>query len=136
MPILILFIHWNNDADQSDILALWIVIYCSFFLQEVASVAKGDEDFSNALKDPLYDRIRKALYSDSLPDDNGALELQDLKEETHASLDEGARDSNGASGLQKDFKKDACLGVDRYHDLRLGKAAVGLLPRSRTSSLG
>ncbi|XP_049381242.1 uncharacterized protein LOC125845751 [Solanum stenotomum] len=78
------------------------------YKKEVASVTKGDEDFSNALKDPLYDRIRKALYSDNVPNDNEALELQDLKEEAHASLDEGA------SGLQKDFKKDACLRVDEW----------------------
>lgn len=81
-------------------------------MQEVASITKGDEDFSNALKDPLYDRIRKALYSDNIPNGNGALELQDFKEEARASLDEGERDSSGSSGLQKDFKKDACLRVD------------------------
>ncbi|KAK4736534.1 hypothetical protein R3W88_000231 [Solanum pinnatisectum] len=86
------------------------------YKKEVASVTKGDEDFSNALKDPLYDRIRKALYSDNVPNDNEALELQDLKEEAHVSLDEGARDSKGASRLQKDFKKDACLGVERTGD--------------------
>ncbi|XP_055818927.1 uncharacterized protein LOC129887741 [Solanum dulcamara] len=82
------------------------------YKKEVASVTKGDEDFSNALKDPLYDRIRKAFYSDNIPNGNGALELQDFKEEARASLDEGARDSSGASGLQKDFKKDARLRVD------------------------
>nr|XP_027068525.1 uncharacterized protein LOC113693934 isoform X1 [Coffea arabica]XP_027068526.1 uncharacterized protein LOC113693934 isoform X1 [Coffea arabica] len=37
------------------------------YKKEVASVAKGDEDFANALKDPLYARIRQALYSNGLP---------------------------------------------------------------------
>lgn len=32
--------------------------------QEVASVSKGDQKFSEALKDPLYARIRKALDSE------------------------------------------------------------------------
>ncbi|VFQ59242.1 unnamed protein product [Cuscuta campestris] len=33
------------------------------YKKEVASVSRGDEDFSNALKDPMYNRIREALYS-------------------------------------------------------------------------
>nr|XP_043632237.1 uncharacterized protein LOC122603548 isoform X3 [Erigeron canadensis] len=33
--------------------------------QEVASVTKGDEDFSEALKKPFYGRIREALYSEN-----------------------------------------------------------------------
>lgn len=84
------------------------------YKKEVASVTKGDDDFSKALKDPLYARIRKALYSDNIPNGNGALELQDFKEEARASLDEGERDGSEASGLQKDFKKDACLRVDEW----------------------
>ncbi|PSS23553.1 Protein phosphatase [Actinidia chinensis var. chinensis] len=35
------------------------------YQKEVASVSKGDEDFGKALRDPVYDRIRKALYSDN-----------------------------------------------------------------------
>ncbi|CAN4113928.1 unnamed protein product [Withania somnifera] len=97
------------------------------YKKEVTSVTKGDEDFSDALKDALYARIRKALYSDNIPNVNaaleqkkdvcqvdgerrnvnGALELQEFKEEACISLDEGAKDGSGASGQQKDFKKDA-----------------------------
>lgn len=35
------------------------------FVQEVASVSKGDEDFAKALKDPFYAQIREALYSEN-----------------------------------------------------------------------
>ncbi|XP_006339177.1 uncharacterized protein [Solanum tuberosum] len=58
------------------------------FKKEVASVAKGDEDFSKALKDPLYARIREALYSDKIP-----LELQDMKKNA-VPLDEETRRKN------------------------------------------
>ncbi|KAG9135705.1 hypothetical protein Leryth_002432 [Lithospermum erythrorhizon] len=35
------------------------------YKKEVASVSRGDEDFAKVLKDPQYERIREALYSDS-----------------------------------------------------------------------
>ncbi|GFZ02558.1 hypothetical protein Acr_15g0011660 [Actinidia rufa] len=35
------------------------------YQKEVACVSKGDEDFGKALRDPVYDRIREALYSDN-----------------------------------------------------------------------
>lgn len=47
-------------------------------LQAIASVAKGDEDFIKALKDPLYVRIREALYSTNKP--NKLLYLEDLED--------------------------------------------------------
>ncbi|GFY93470.1 hypothetical protein Acr_08g0018660 [Actinidia rufa] len=37
------------------------------YQKEVASVSKGDEDFGKALRDPVYDRTREALYSDNRP---------------------------------------------------------------------
>lgn len=46
-------------------------------MQEVASVSKGDEDFSKALKDVQYKRIREALYKDSKS--NGDVEVEGLK---------------------------------------------------------
>ncbi|KAG5583176.1 hypothetical protein H5410_053803 [Solanum commersonii] len=58
------------------------------YKKEVASVAKGDEDFSKALKDPLYARIREALYSDKIP-----LELQDMRKNA-VPLDEETRRKN------------------------------------------
>lgn len=92
------------------------------YKKEVASVTKGDEDFSDALKDSLYARIRKALYSDNIPNGNAALEQKkdvcQLDEErrngkeAHVILDEGARDDSGPAELQKDFKKDASLRLD------------------------
>ncbi|CAN4089655.1 unnamed protein product [Withania somnifera] len=99
------------------------------YKKEVASVTKGDEDFSVTLKDALYARIRKALYSDNIPNGNAALEqkkdvchvdeerrngngfleLQELKEEACVSLDEGAgKDGSGAP----DFTNDASLRLD------------------------
>ncbi|KAG8374008.1 hypothetical protein BUALT_Bualt11G0086200 [Buddleja alternifolia] len=36
------------------------------YKKEVASASKGDEKFREALKDPLYTRIREALYSDKI----------------------------------------------------------------------
>ncbi|CAI9783360.1 unnamed protein product [Fraxinus pennsylvanica] len=36
------------------------------YKKEVASVSKGDEDFREILKDPLYTRIREALYSENI----------------------------------------------------------------------
>lgn len=47
------------------------------YQKEVASVARGDENFSKALRDPLYARIREALYSDKKQ--KGALELENVK---------------------------------------------------------
>jgi len=46
-------------------------------LQEVASVCRGDEDFSEALKDVQYKRIREALYSDCKA--NGDIEAEGMK---------------------------------------------------------
>ncbi|CAH9117754.1 unnamed protein product [Cuscuta europaea] len=45
------------------------------YKKEVASVSIGDEDFSKALKDLQYNRIREALYSDSKS--NGDFEVED-----------------------------------------------------------
>ncbi|KAJ8570601.1 hypothetical protein K7X08_037573 [Anisodus acutangulus] len=60
------------------------------YKKEVALVAKGDEDFSKALKDPMYARIREALYSDEkIPNSYITLELQvPLDEETRRNNDE------------------------------------------------
>lgn len=59
------------------------------YKKEVASVAKGDV-FSRALKDPMYARIREALYCDKTPNGDVALELQDLKKNA-VPLDEETR---------------------------------------------
>lgn len=48
------------------------------YQKAIASVAKGDEDFIKALKDPLYVRIREALYSTNKP--NKLLYLEDLED--------------------------------------------------------
>lgn len=51
------------------------------FVQEVASVSKGDEDFAKALKDPLYAQIRKALYSENTVKE--VLDQKELNSDTH-----------------------------------------------------
>ncbi|KAJ9554850.1 hypothetical protein OSB04_009464 [Centaurea solstitialis] len=51
---------------------------CTIGQQEVASVSKGDVDFSKALKEPFYGRIREALYSENeIP--NQILKQEDVK---------------------------------------------------------
>ncbi|XP_060196598.1 uncharacterized protein LOC132625944 isoform X2 [Lycium barbarum] len=80
------------------------------YKKEVASVPKGDEDFSKALKDPLYARIRKALCSDNIPNGNTALELLDLKKDVD-QLDEEKINANGALELQE-FKEETCVSLD------------------------
>ncbi|KAH0723452.1 hypothetical protein KY285_006004 [Solanum tuberosum] len=79
------------------------------YKKEVASVAKGDEDFSKALKDPLYARIREALYSDKIP-----LELQDMKknavpldEETRRKKDEKCPEQKVHSEIEE-IEDEAC----------------------------
>ncbi|XP_059668630.1 uncharacterized protein LOC132313728 [Cornus florida] len=47
------------------------------YQKEVASVYKGDQEFGEALKDPMYTRIREALCSENK--DSGDLEPEDLK---------------------------------------------------------
>ncbi|XP_016487414.2 uncharacterized protein LOC107807522 isoform X1 [Nicotiana tabacum] len=63
------------------------------YKKEVASVAKGDKDFSKALMDPMYARIREALYSDNLPNSDEASELLDLKKDA-VPLDENRPEAN------------------------------------------
>nr|GMD46312.1 uncharacterized protein LOC109181502 isoform X1 [Ipomoea batatas] len=47
------------------------------YKKEVASVCRGDEDFSEALKGVQYKRIREALYSDCKA--NGDIEVEGVK---------------------------------------------------------
>ncbi|KAK6942515.1 hypothetical protein RJ641_027892 [Dillenia turbinata] len=67
----------------------------------IASVSKGNDDFSPALGDPLYSRIREALYSNSKP--NGALEAEDLKRHLHNHPEER---SNPEESLIKEMEDD------------------------------
>ncbi|XP_015089420.1 uncharacterized protein LOC107032341 isoform X2 [Solanum pennellii] len=93
------------------------------YKKEVASVAKGDEDFSKALKDPMYARIREALYSNKIP-----LELQDMRknavpldEETRRKNDERCREEKVHSEIEE-IEDEACKKMeyqnqdDRYID--------------------
>lgn len=73
-------------------------------LQEVASVSKGDEKFLEALKDPLYTRVRKALYPQNTSSDSPALEnLRSaslrLEEKSKKALeDNNPKGNNGCDG--------------------------------------
>ncbi|KAK4380665.1 hypothetical protein RND71_002527 [Anisodus tanguticus] len=80
------------------------------YKKEVSSVTKGDEDFGDALKDPLYARIRKALYSDNMANGNAALELLDLKKYV-CQLDEEKINGNGALEL-KELKEETDVSLD------------------------
>ncbi|KAJ0857757.1 putative START-like domain superfamily protein [Helianthus annuus] len=48
------------------------------YKKKVATVTKGDVDFSKALKDPFYGNIREALYSEN-KFSNGILEQKEIK---------------------------------------------------------
>lgn len=62
---------------------LFSVLSPSDLFQKVASVTKGDEDFSKALTDSLYARVRKAIFSKSLSTSAPEYELSLLlKEQT------------------------------------------------------
>nr|GMD88016.1 uncharacterized protein LOC109150185 [Ipomoea batatas] len=66
------------------------------YKKEVASVTKGDEDFSKALKDPLYSRVREALYSDHPC--NGASVL----ENSMGNIDKQAKDASQDENVNMD----------------------------------
>ncbi|OVA17121.1 hypothetical protein BVC80_9045g9 [Macleaya cordata] len=50
---------------------------CKLYKKTVASVAKGDEDFEEALKDPLYVRIREGLNSGKNLKNNSELKVSE-----------------------------------------------------------
>ncbi|XVF07497.1 hypothetical protein REPUB_Repub06bG0144100 [Reevesia pubescens] len=64
------------------------------YQKTVASVSNSDEDYSNALGDPLFSLIREALYSSNRSGED--LEGQDLKSEAHLlpneTFSEGTQD--------------------------------------------
>lgn len=70
------------------------------YFQEVASVTKGDEDFSKALKDPLYSRVREALYSDHTC--NGVSELENLTENNDKQAKDASQDENVEENVNMD----------------------------------
>ncbi|GAA0153480.1 hypothetical protein LIER_11706 [Lithospermum erythrorhizon] len=75
--------------------------------KEVASVSRGDEDFSKVLKDPQYERIREALYSDSTPLNKveadeinqvgGYTEIQDRKAKDDEDIEQGIHNDDLSS---------------------------------------
>ncbi|KAF7851957.1 hypothetical protein BT93_L1665 [Corymbia citriodora subsp. variegata] len=56
------------------------------YQKAVASVFKSDEDFKQALNDPLFDRIRKAFYS--MNQQNGGLEYNKLEDKAKVLINE------------------------------------------------
>ncbi|CAN4118719.1 unnamed protein product [Withania somnifera] len=91
------------------------------YKKEVASVAKGDEDFSKALKEPLYAQIREALYSDKIPNSDIALELQDQKksavpmdEETRRNYDEICPQQKVHSEIEE-IEDEACEMIEHQN---------------------
>ncbi|KAH0721139.1 hypothetical protein KY290_006057 [Solanum tuberosum] len=102
------------------------------YKKEVASVAKGDEDFSKALKDPLYARIREALYSDKIP-----LELQDMKknavpldEETRRMNDEKCPEHKVHNEIEE-IEDEACSPVNQIVQKPSKHENVGISPEVR-----
>ncbi|KAM3288381.1 putative protein isoform X1 [Capsicum chacoense] len=91
------------------------------YKKQVASAAKGDEDFSKALKDPLYARIHESFYSDKVPNGDIALELQNLKKNA-VPLDEETRtNSNEICPEQKvhseieEIEDEACEKIEHQN---------------------
>jgi hypothetical protein len=58
------------------------------YQKQVASVAKGDEEFFNALKEPLYIRIRESLYSTNKSND--PTENEGQEEENFITIEENS----------------------------------------------
>lgn len=48
------------------------------YIQEIASVSKGDDKFHEALMDPFYVRIREALYSGNATESKDPINMQEI----------------------------------------------------------
>ncbi|KAK4392017.1 hypothetical protein Sango_1979500 [Sesamum angolense] len=70
------------------------------YKKEVASVSKGDEKFCEALKEPLYARIREALYSG-----NTSLNLENLERGTSIMVEE-SREALGDDDAKENSRCD------------------------------
>ncbi|XP_026427458.1 uncharacterized protein LOC113323382 isoform X1 [Papaver somniferum] len=88
---------------------------CRLYQKTVASVAKGDEDFEEALKNPLYVRIREGLYSgeklknisenkngESIP---ALSELHEIEEEEKAEPDSIEIEEDALEPVQSGLKE-------------------------------
>ncbi|PIN10925.1 hypothetical protein CDL12_16480 [Handroanthus impetiginosus] len=107
------------------------------YKKEVASVSKGDEKFREALKDPLYTCIKKALYSQNAPTDSPALEnlrstsvrleeqskktLEDNNPKEDNECDEGVIDSEATDVVVRDRK--VLSEIEAFEDKELEGSA-------------
>ncbi|GER41822.1 polyketide cyclase/dehydrase and lipid transportsuperfamily protein [Striga asiatica] len=81
------------------------------YKKEVASASKGDHKFLEALNDPIYIRVREALYSKNTPlTSNGMFEEQNLEacknnnnsnEENHETEDLRVRERKSVSEIEE-----------------------------------
>ncbi|XP_030448791.1 uncharacterized protein LOC115671385 [Syzygium oleosum] len=86
------------------------------YQKAVASVFKSDEDFKQALNDPLYDRIRKAFYS--MNQQNGGLEYNKLEDKAKVLIHEDIVDiaEDDIKDVNQDIPIDQSAGEFQPND--------------------
>ncbi|KAL0337090.1 UNVERIFIED_CONTAM: hypothetical protein Scaly_1984100 [Sesamum calycinum] len=84
------------------------------YKKEVASVSKGDEKFCEALKEPLYARIREALYSG-----NTSLYLENLERGTSIMVEE-SREALGDDDAKENSRCDDPIVSSEAEEVMVG----------------
>ncbi|KAL0316021.1 UNVERIFIED_CONTAM: hypothetical protein Sradi_5480300 [Sesamum radiatum] len=84
------------------------------YKKEVASVSKGDEKFCKALKEPLYARIREALYSG-----NTSLNLENLEKSTSIMVEE-SREALGDDDAKENSRCDDPIVGSEAEEVMVG----------------
>ncbi|KAL0333562.1 UNVERIFIED_CONTAM: hypothetical protein Sangu_1512400 [Sesamum angustifolium] len=84
------------------------------YKKEVASVSKGDEKFCEALKEPLYARIREALYSGST-----SLNLENLERGTSIMVEE-SREALGDDDAKENSRCDDPIVGSEAEEVMVG----------------
>ncbi|KAL0344873.1 UNVERIFIED_CONTAM: hypothetical protein Sradi_4318600 [Sesamum radiatum] len=77
------------------------------YKKEVASVSKGDEKFCEALKEPLYGRIREALYSGNM-----SLNLENLERSTSIMVEESGEALGDDDAKENSRCNDSIVGSE------------------------
>lgn len=122
------------------------------YQKAVSSVSKGDENFGKALGDPLYSRIREALYSNIKEDEE---EPEDLESDSCIVLDEhvvkpiqdDTRDMDpiflgnesmtetSQENASEDIKSDSCITSEEHMIKTIQDDQIVLGNESATESL-
>ncbi|KAL2229235.1 UNVERIFIED_CONTAM: hypothetical protein Sindi_1903200 [Sesamum indicum] len=84
------------------------------YKKEVASVSKGDEKFCEALKEPLYARMREALYSGNM-----SLNLESV-ERSSSTMVEESREASGDDDAQENRRCDDSIVGSEAEEVMVG----------------